>query len=149
MATVNYRNYEIEQVKDRYICHELSINGASLNEVISTLEKKRFHIDLVNALKAAEKAALEADPGPGLENDGGTCNMDSPMIYLPGVRAAKITAAAKEAGIEVDRLHGRAGEWFVRTTTNGQANRRTLMARAACKAIKLAGFQGRMFFHAD
>jgi hypothetical protein len=49
---------------------------------MSTTTAKIDRKSLVHAFR--EAAALAADPGQ--DADGGTCNFDSPTIFLPGVR---------------------------------------------------------------
>lgn len=103
---------------------------------------------IVSALVLAERAAIEADPGP--DADGGSCNFDSPVLTLPGARAATVAKIAKEAGVELSETTWLGKRrWFVRTTTNGQANRRSRMAEAACRVLRNAGLDAMMFYHAD
>ena len=106
---------------------------------------------LVKAFKDAVAAALAADAGPGLENDGGTCNYDTPVIILKGCRLGQVEAAAKQAGITTDKMSGRhcAGNYFVYVPLHGQAMRRTKMAEAATKSLKASGYEARTWYHAD
>jgi len=106
---------------------------------------------LTQAFREAAAAALAADPGEGLENDGGTCNFDTPAISLPGMREKAVQACAEAAGITAsafDWLGGR--RWFfVHVPTFGQANRRTRMAEAACRRLKELGLNAVMYCQAD
>ncbi len=104
---------------------------------------------LVHAFREAAAAALAADPGP--EADGGTCNFDTPAIRLPGIRERFIRECATAAGISAsafDWLGGR--RWFfVFVPMNGQANRRSIMAEAACRRLKQLGLPAAMYCQAD
>jgi len=101
---------------------------------------------LAQAFTAAREAALAlADT-----EDGGTCNLDTPVVFLPHVPKARVEAAAALAGICVhhDTWLGRAC-WFVYTPLNGQANRRNRMAEAATKALKDAGLNATTYLQMD
>lgn len=98
---------------------------------------------LADLFRKAEAAALAADPGDGLQNDGGTCNFDTPVLRLPRVRAVVVEAAAAEAGVNVSRSSWLGGPaWFIGVTTKGQADRRTKMAEAAYRVLKAAEIPG-------
>lgn len=106
---------------------------------------------LVHAFREAAAAALAADPGEGLENDGGTCNFDTPAIRLPGVREKFLKECAAEAGIDVDPFDWFGGRryYWVRVPMYGQANRRSRMAEAACRKLKELGLPATMYSQAD
>jgi hypothetical protein len=104
-------------------------------------EKER----LVTAFKAANEAAIAADP----KNDGGSCNFDTPVLRLPGVRQEDVFACATAAGIGVDRTKWLGPGYFVRTAARGQAMRRTVMAEAACKELKARGYDVMMYYQLD
>ena len=116
---------------------------------MNTQEKKL----LVEAFKAAEKAAVEADPGQ--DGDGGSCNFDSPSFRVKGIQEKTVDKLAEEAGVRVtsfNRFGSRA--YWLRTTTNGQAMRRTTMAEAATRALrsyedKIAGFTAFTYYQVD
>ena len=65
-------------------------------------------------------------------DDGGTCNFDACYIRVPGMRE---TAAEKISGVSLF-----TGRWHARTLhlhgTEGQGNRRTMMAEAQNKFLK-------------
>src|SRR5262249_28043600 len=104
---------------------------------------------LVDAFREAAAAALAADPGQAA--DGGTCNFDTPAIRLPGTRERFVQECAAEAGITAsafDWLGGR--RWFfVFVPLHGQANRRSIMAEAACRRLKELGLHAAMYCQAD
>ena len=92
--------------------------------------------NLIAALKAAVKAAIEADP----VHDGGTCNMDSPAIYMPRIRANTIDKIEKESGVKLCQFSwfGSSSWYWVNTPIHGQGDRRTTMMEAALKVLKAA-----------
>lgn len=94
---------------------------------------------LVDVFRRAEAAALAADPGEGLENDGGACNFDTPVFFLKGARLADVMGAALAVGIGVTRSTwmGRP-TYFLNVTMRGQGDRRTKMGRAAYDVLKAA-----------
>lgn len=172
MLKVRYRNYII---MDRNVdgmptfdCEELALFGyGTIKGICSAIDSRRLQNDLTLAFKEAEEAALRADPCAyvkrmhevgaisynGMESvhlaiDGWSCNHDTPVINLPGVRMKTVKAAADEAGVRVDKK-GPKGEWWVFVTMNGQANRRTVMAEAARDAMKLHGFNAKVWYKAD
>jgi hypothetical protein len=103
---------------------------------------------LVQAFREAAAAALAADRGQ--DADGGTCNMDTPVIRLPGVREKFVQECAAEAGISASAI-----EWlgrrcfFVFVPLKGQAARRSRMAEAACRQLKEAGLDAAMYYQMD
>lgn len=92
---------------------------------------------LADIFKRAAAAALAADPGPGLENDGGTCNMDTPAFRIDRWRAEKIQEAARRAGVEVSEFTWFGGKrwWWLLVPMHGQANRRSRMMEAAQRVL--------------
>lgn len=99
---------------------------------------------LARVFRDAEHAALAADPGEGLHNDGGSCNFDTPAFRIKGMREATIQAAAKLAGVDVTGFTWLGGgRWFwVNVTMRGQANRRSTMGYAAQKVLDAAKESG-------
>ena len=103
---------------------------------------------LVNAFREAAAAALAADPGQ--DADGGACNFDSPVIRLPGVREKFVQACAAEAGISVNTRKWLGGRWyFVDVPLHGQADRRSIMAEAACRRLKEFSLDAAMYYQMD
>ena len=104
---------------------------------------------IVHAFREAAAAALAADPGQ--EQDGGTCNFDSPAIRLPRVREKFLRECAAEAGISVNPFDWFGGKrWYwVNVPMHGQGNRRTRMAEAACRKLKELGLPATMYCQAD
>jgi hypothetical protein len=103
--------------------------------------------DLATLLLRAKQAATDADPGEGLENDGGTCNLDTPAFRIDRWRESDVMQAAEVAGVQVTAFTWMGGRrWFwLNGCTKGQANRRCRMMEAAQSVIRegetlIAGF---------
>ena len=94
-----------------------------------------FEIDkLAQALRESCNAATQAEPG----DDDGSCNLDQPVIRIPGAKgSATIRAAAQLAGVEVDCFEWIGGSWFfVRCPLSGMAEKRSRMAIAASRVLE-------------
>jgi len=104
---------------------------------------------LIHAFREATAAALAADPGQ--DADGGTCNFDTPVIEFPGIREKFIQDCATEAGISATSFKWFGGRrwFFVHVPSNGQANRRSIMAEAAYRKLKELGLHAVMYCQAD
>lgn len=100
---------------------------------------------LIDAFKAADKAARDAEPA----EDGGSCNFDTPVIKLPRVRATLVHECAADAGIRVSPAYYGAGRWLVHVYAPGQAYKRTKTAEAARDALQAAGFDAAVDYRLD
>jgi hypothetical protein len=106
---------------------------------------------IVTVIQDAIKAADAADPGPGLDNDGGTCNFDAAYLQVPGMRkaqAAEIAAALPSNCITLNDYPWQ-GRILMLRHSNGQAMRRTLMAEASGRVFKASGMAYGMYYQAD
>jgi hypothetical protein len=111
---------------------------------------------IVGAIRVAAKIASEVDPGPGLENDGGTCNFDAAFLSVPGMREAQAEEIMRLAnipgspGLRVSLSnHSLFGRILMLHCYNGQANRRTVMAEAAKKSLASQGLDAGMYYQMD
>jgi hypothetical protein len=104
---------------------------------------------LVRAFREAAAAALAADPGP--DQDGGTCNFDTPAVRLERVRGRFVEDCAALAGISASAFNWFGGRrwFFIHVPAHGQANRRTIMAEAGCRRLKELGLHAMMYMQAD
>lgn len=94
-----------------------------------------LHAKLVDAFIAARNAALAADPGQ--DNDGGTCNFDTPAIRIDRLPEPKLIAAASEAGLTVCGFGWFGKRWYwLNVPLNGQGDRRTTMSDAAYRTLR-------------
>ncbi len=108
------------------------------------------NLDELNALNNALLNAVNSAAMFDETEDGGTCNLDAVTL--------KITIPAKFAAqtwVKLDKMlvsdWGRMwrGYYMVDIPLSGQANRRTRMAEAACKALVAAGYNATMFYQCD
>jgi hypothetical protein len=106
---------------------------------------------IVAAIKDAAAAARFADPGR--DEDGGTCNFDAAFVCAKGMRLAQIreiTEASKPECLVFHSDHSLYGRiLMLGGCTEGQANRRTVMAEAAGKSLKAAGIESGMYYQMD
>jgi hypothetical protein len=87
---------------------------------------------LVDALKRA-KAAAEAV----VSDDGGTCNFDTAVFAIKGVREKSIEEIGREAGVSISSSSWLGGRWFfVGGILRGQGNLRSRGADAAAKVLR-------------
>jgi hypothetical protein len=102
---------------------------------------------LIHAFREAKAAALAADQ----PEDGGTCNFDTPVLYLPGIRVRFVEECAAAAGIDASPFSWLGGRrwFFVFVPLHGQANRRSRMAEAACRRLKALGLDAAMYCQMD
>ena len=96
--------------------------------------------DLKAAVEAAQAAAVAID-------DGGTCNMDSPMVWLPRWNAAKIKEAARAAGTRAYKH--RLSWWMFSTGVYAQGDPRTIAAKAASHLLEERGYRASVFYMMD
>ena len=101
---------------------------------------------LADDLKAAVKAAEFAAGG----DDGGTCNFDSLMLYLPRWNGKMVKQAAEDAGISVfsSTYCGRKC-WLFGVPAGGQAARRTRQAKSMAQTMKAAGYTAGVYYQMD
>lgn len=115
------------------------------------LEKRGIvgkYADLAIALEAAQREAIALY---GSSEDGGTCNFDSPKLYLPRWNGEKIKAAAAAAGCGAWKFDGWGRPAWIVTPhgMGGQGNRRTRIAEHMQKRLSAAGFDAWMFYQMD
>ena len=108
------------------------------------------YAELIAALKRAQVKAKEAGL---LSDDGGTCNFDSPVLYMPkGTREATMKKIGGAAGVRFFKLYNTAGGawWTVHGDfISGQANRRTASAEAFAASLKADGFESDTYYQID
>ena len=109
---------------------------------------------LPNALRRAAIAATKHI----MDDDGGTCNFDSPVLYWheSGIRKQDAERAIAEVGLHCH-------EWYVRSGRGerklgplvicgfqfGQGNRHTAMAEAFEESLKAEGYMTGMYYQMD
>ena len=84
---------------------------------------------------------------PNSAEDGGTCNMDCPVLYLPRWTRSKVERAGKEAGIPVH--YWRPGCYHIGVASAGQGDARTAKAEAMSAYLKTAGYDTSVWYCID
>lgn len=98
------------------------------------------------ALRVALLIAIsEAEKMKGLE-DGGTSNMDTPTINLPGWSNSQINEAFQLTGL-IPSKHENAV--YILRACDGQGFRRTAMAEAFCKSLRASGYTAGVDYRTD
>ncbi len=78
--------------------------------------------------------------------DGGTSNMDTPILFLPGWSWAQIVEAFKLTGLIPSR-HG--STIYILRACEGQGFRRTAMAKAFRNSLKASGYNAAVDYRMD
>ena len=103
---------------------------------------------LTEALRRAKPAAeLAVAENP---EDGGTCNFDSPAIFLPRWNAKRVEEAAKKAGCGCFKWDCYGAKYFVfLLRVGGQGNSRTLAAETAKDSLAAEGYHASVYYQMD
>lgn len=102
--------------------------------------------DLSHALLRAEAHALSYSD----VNDDGTCNFDTPQIFLKGWKPEEVQQAFDGAMLNCDiQKSGRNLVVDIRGCTKGQASRRTQMAEAVRDSLKEDGYESYVYYQMD
>lgn len=116
---------------------------------------KTYHISPLTGKYADLATDLEAAAAYGLEiaanvEDGGTCNFDAVALDLRGWKRDKVEQAAKAAGVGCSTwtLFG-SKKYVFSIRSRYQGNARTKAAEAMMEALKLSGYDARMYYQAD
>lgn len=108
--------------------------------------------DIHGILSVITEAQQKAFAVNNINDDGGTCNFDQPVIDLSGWKRSEVTALISQAnGMMGEKISGKhwKGCYFMDFTLDGQAKNRTRMAEAAYNYMKEAGLPVRMYYQAD
>ena len=84
--------------------------------------------------REGEPGRDDADPG----EDGGTCNLDTPAIRVPGMPDRLMQELAERIGIRLSDYQWFGGQryYWVSVAVRGQANRRSTMSQAAVDKLR-------------
>ena len=95
------------------------------------------------------KTAIEAGQASEAKNpeDGGACNFDATLIYLPRWTVLKVIRAAKEAGMTAQKY--KPGSFVINPITNGQANARSRNSKAMTAKLSELGYQTTDYYCMD
>ena len=110
--------------------------------------------ELITALKKAREKATEAGL---LSDDGGTCNFDSPVLYMPkGTRETTMDKIGVCAGVSFMKWESYPfkgsdhSAWLIfGDFISGQGNRRTTIAEAFAASLKADGFESNTYYQID
>lgn len=100
---------------------------------------------------AVATAAENAKSLYGKIEDGGTCNLDMPILYSwKGFRNSPLVEAVEAKGyrLTVSKRYG-GSIIFIGGTTSGQGDRRTKMAEYVAKTLKDAGYDAGVYYQID
>lgn len=104
---------------------------------------------------AIREAVLKGEIAEEVEwrerGDGGTCNFDSPVIYLPRWKKELVKQAAKEAGAHCWKLgYGFwKGFFLISPKTHSQGYPRTKNAEAMYDHFKSLGYTASVYYQMD
>lgn len=112
-----------------------------MSEIILTGKYLKLAEDLA---KAAEAARMTVPP-----EDGGTCNFDSLMLYLPRWEAAKVKLAAEAAGIYAGKCCGYKSTFTFSVPVFAQGYARTKQAEVMDRVMKDLGYESGVFYMMD
>ena len=108
--------------------------------------------ELIAALKRAQVKATEVGL---LSDDGGTCNFDSPVLFLPkGTRETTMDKIGLCAGVSFMKWESKVfaacgySAWLIfGDFMSGQGNRRSRIAEAFTDSLKADGFESDTYYH--
>ena len=99
------------------------------------MTRKEIRLRLFEGLRRAVDAA--DDPAIVASDDGGSCNLDTPMFAVARCPEAVIEEAAQAAGVLVSHWkHGNHRGWALSARWRGQGNRRTRQMEAVLSALR-------------
>jgi len=141
--TTPLRPFERDEILQQIV---IFFNKSVKPEKVDEAAIERFAL----ALKSANKAAIEADKG--IENDGGTCNFDTPILDFKGWKEIEIQKLSQLSGIRIgDKMTSKfwKGCRMIYVQMNGQGANRTRMAEAAFKSLQEAALPASMYYQMD
>lgn len=112
------------------------------------------YTELITALKKAREKATAAGL---LSDDGGTCNFDSPVLYMPkGTRQTTMDKIGLCAGVSFMKWESKVftacgySVWLIfGDFMSGQGNRRSRIAEAFATSLKADGFESDIYYQID
>lgn len=139
-------------------------NGEELAMVRSTAPAvaARIHENVLRSFLPADLLRLSDDLAASVSasydeyknhNDGGTSNLDAPVIRIPGGHAGTVDAAASLVGESCFQWQKKKGQQFyncfVFTGPLGQGFRRTAMARRIAELMEQKGYDTSVYYQID
>ena len=102
---------------------------------------------LAEDLKQAHEAALAACAHV---DDGGTCNFDSPALYLPRWNGEQVKEAAKAAGVGAWKWESFGpAKWVICPRSGAQGNKNTAVSEYMAERLRAAGYDCMMYYAMD
>lgn len=99
--------------------------------------------DLIKAKEAAKVAAESGD-------DGGTANLDSLVLRLPGARETKVLETIRTAGLYCRKKREWIGPgYFISHGYGGQGDRNARAVKAMDKSLTADGWKTDIFYQMD
>ena len=102
--------------------------------------------DKILALRVALLIAVSEAKKAKDTEDGGTCNMDTPTVFLPNWRKSDIAQAFILTGLVPDFKKSCV---YILRACEGQGYRRTAMAEAFCDSLKASGYNAAVDYRMD
>lgn len=102
--------------------------------------------DKILALRCALLIAISEAEKEKDTKDDGTCNMDTPILFLPGWSWAAILEAFQLTGLVPSR---RGSTVYILRACKGQGFRRTAMAEAFRDSLKASGYNAAVHYQID
>jgi hypothetical protein len=105
------------------------------------------YADLMDAFTRAKEYAFEKTAS---EQDGGTCNFDSVILFLPRWDVMRVMNAASAAGVNCRpaTVWGKKA-FMIAAPLVGQANRRTVFVESMRESLKRDGYDTGMWYQMD
>lgn len=100
---------------------------------------KRLTEDMKYALNEGDKAVEDME-------DGGTCNCDSPTLFLKGFDEGKAIAAITAAGSGAWRYKG---QYIISPCISAQGEPRTVKAEKMCSVLRSRGYDAGVYYQMD
>ena len=117
--------------------------------------KEQYHVPpltgkYLQLSKDLAAAAIEGRAAAAGMIDGGTCNFDSPTLYLKGWSQKKVEQAARAAGLGCFVWNLWGTKYFVfSVNVSAQGDPRTTAAEAMSNYLKQKGYSAGMYYQMD
>lgn len=156
-SKIGENKYEVMLYRDGLEMEELHTAQCSTERTALDIfreMKEQYHTPPLTGRyqKLAEdlKAALEYGLEHAGEDDGGTCNFDSPTLYLPRWKKQMVQTAAKAVGLGCSIWKAFSKSVYVFSVPGvGQGYTRTYAAEAMSKFLGELGYDSGMYYQMD
>ena len=143
-----------EQLKPDLVLLDLDMPVMNGTEALAQMLAANRELPVVMLTVSEDAEDLKEALAYGLEHagtdDGGTCNFDSPTLYLPRWNRKKVEAAAKTAGVGCFMWSSFSKRCYVFSVPGvGQGYTRTNAAEAMKDFLKSRGYEAGMYYQMD